>query len=72
MNLNEFLPSLNRLENDGAVIILKWDGARASDKKTVVISKPATDYIFRIDTDDLETAIKQGIEDYDKRFQKTI
>ena len=72
MNLNEFLPDLERLENDGAVILLKWDGKRELKKKSVVILKPETDYQFRIDTDDLTDGIRKGLDDYDEAHRKSV
>ena len=69
MDLNRYLPELERLETDGAIILLKWDGERKHQKKTVVISKPGTEYLFRRDTDDLEESIKEGVADYDKQFR---
>lgn len=72
MNLNELLPELERLEKDGAVVLLKWDGERTQKKKSVVILKPGTDYQFRMDTDDLVAAIRRGIADYDDAHRKFV
>lgn len=72
MDLNAMLPSLDRLEEAGAVILLKWDGLRKENRKTIVISKPGTDYQFRLDTDDLEMAIGKAVADYDEKFGKHI
>jgi len=66
MDLNQFLPDLERLEADGAIVLLKWDGKRKKLKKTVMISKPAMEYLFRRDTDDLENTILEAIADYDE------
>lgn len=72
MDLNKFLPELSRLETDGATVLLKWDGERESLKRTLVIEKPGTDYLFRRETDDLEKAIMEGISDYDEHFPNRI
>jgi hypothetical protein len=72
MDLNALLPSLDRLEEAGAVILLKWDGGRKENRKTIVISKPGTDYLCRLDTDDLEVAIRKAVADYDETFGKNI
>lgn len=72
MSLDELLPELERLEKDGAVVLLKWDGERTHKKKSVVILNPGTDYQFRTDTDDLAAAIRKGIADYDDAHRKFI
>ena len=72
MSLDSLLPELSRLEDDGACVLLKWDGERETLKRTLLIQKPGTDYMFRRDTDDLEKAIEDGIADYDDYFQSRI
>lgn len=68
MDLNKYLPELEQLEEKGAVILLKWDGERDSDKRTIVILKPGTEYQFHQDTDDLAKALEEGISDFYKHF----
>ena len=68
MDLNQYLSVLEILEKDGAVVILKWDGERSRNKKTIVVSKPGTDYHFRADTDELESAIESAVLDYHNSF----
>ena len=65
MSLDSLLPDIKRIESDGAVLILKWDGERNKLTKTVVVSRTATNYQFRRDTDNLEETIREAIKNYD-------
>ena len=50
------------LEDRGYVILLKWDGERSSKNKTIVISNPQSDFIYRIDTDSFTTSLLTALE----------
>lgn len=50
------------------MVFIKWDGERDSNRKTVLIEKPGTEYLFRKDTDDIEAVLAEGIADYDAYF----
>ena len=69
MDINKYILELDRLQEDGALIFIKWDGERNSNRKTVLIEKPGIDYLFRRDTDNLTETIKDGIADYDAIFK---
>ncbi len=72
MELELYLRELDRLQEEGAFVFIKWDGERTENSKTVLIERPGTDYRFRRDTDDLLGAIKAGVADYDETFNKGI
>lgn len=72
MNLEESLHEIDRLQDDGALVFIKWDGERERNKKTVLIEKPGTDYLLRRDTDDLISTIRDGVSDYDSVFKANI
>jgi len=68
--LDHLLSEIEKLENDGAVVLLKWDGERESLTKTVWIGKHESDFSFRKDTDDLEEALNEGIKQYELHHGK--
>jgi hypothetical protein len=64
MSLDTVLPDIERVVEDGGLVLLKWDGERSSRRVTVIVEKPGTDFIFRKDTDDLESTVVEGIAIY--------
>jgi len=59
--MNELLREVEKLEEDGYIVMLKWDGERSSDKRTVVITKPGEDFCMRRDTDDIWKTLEDFI-----------
>jgi len=72
MELEELLSKLDQIQEDGAFAFVKWDGERSINKKTVLIEKPGTDFLFRRDTDDLVNTIKDGVSEYNVYFSTNI
>lgn len=70
MELEDYLAKLDKLQEDGAFAFIKWDGERRSNRKTVLIEKPGTDYLFRRDTDNLLETLREGVEDYNAYFSQ--
>ena len=68
MSLDILIADVEELEEDGAIILLKWDGERDSHKRPVIVQKPGSDYSFRRDTDDLAETLKAAIADYRLAF----
>jgi len=68
--IDHLVPKIENLENDGAIVLLKWDGERDILKKTILISKHETDFSFRRDTDNFEEALKEGIKEYELHHEK--
>ena len=48
------------LEDDGYVVLLKWDGQRKELRKTLVISRTEDDVSIRIDGDDMENMLRSA------------
>ncbi|WDE01485.1 hypothetical protein [Thalassomonas actiniarum] len=72
MELQKYIDELDRIQMEGAFVFIKWDGEREKNRKTVLIEKPDSNFLFRRDTDDLVTTLKEGIAEYDAAFSKSI
>lgn len=64
MMLDKFLSTIDEVQADGAVVLLKWDGQRSVDRFTVVITKSEVDYVCRQDTDDMEISLQTALAEY--------
>jgi hypothetical protein len=62
--LDEWVDEFEKLRLAGAIVLLKWDGQRSANPCTVVVTRHDTDFIFRRDTDDLQTAIGEAVSAY--------
>lgn len=62
--LDEFLPAIENVQADGAVVLLKWDGLRSAKKYTVVVTNAEVDYVWREDSDDMAQSIQRALSDY--------
>ena len=62
--IDQFLPSIDEVRADGAVVLLKWDGERSSNRCTVVITKVEVDYVWRQDSDDMGQSLRTALADY--------
>jgi hypothetical protein len=62
--LDEFLPAIEEVQADGAVVLLKWDGLRCAKKYTVVVTNADVDYVWREDSDDMTHSLQRALEDY--------
>lgn len=62
--LDQFLSTIDEVQADGAVVSLKWDGQRSSNRFTVVITKSAVDYVWRQDSDDMAWSLQAALTDY--------
>ena len=63
MNQSELLKEVQKLEDEGYVIFLKWDGERSRRKKTLAISKPGTDLFVRRDSDDMWASLESALRE---------
>ena len=59
--IDKFIPLIEEISAEGAVVVVKWDGERASKRCTVVITRPGSDYFWHHDTDDLATALELAL-----------
>ncbi|MFS2005643.1 hypothetical protein ACEN9F_18610 [Duganella sp. CT11-25] len=62
--LDQFLPMINEVQADGAVVLLKWDGQRSAKRFTVIITKSEVDYVWRQDSDDLAYSLQTALAEY--------
>jgi hypothetical protein len=62
--LDQFLPIIDEVQADGAVVLLKWDGERSANRCTVVITKFEVDYVWRQDSDDMALALQTALANY--------
>jgi hypothetical protein len=62
--LDQFLSTIADVQADGAVVLLKWDGQRSSNRFTVVITKFEADYVWRQDSDDMAQSLQEALKDY--------
>ena len=70
--IDEWVEQIEQLRQAGAVVLLKWDGLRTADPYTVVVTRADTDFVFRRDTADLVSAIRDGIAAYRAAHQDTL
>ncbi len=70
MGIDRWLAEIEELEADGAIVLIKWDGQRQQNRRTVVITRSDTDYVYRRDTDDLSQALQEAIADYRSHHPK--
>ncbi|GJJ00094.1 hypothetical protein RugamoR64_06320 [Duganella rhizosphaerae] len=64
--LDQFLSTIEEVQADGAVVLLKWDGQRVANRYTVVITKSDVDYVWRQDCDDMAQTLQAALTDYKK------
>lgn len=64
--LDKHTAEIEALRDEGAVILIKWDGLRTLLRQTLVVTRPDTDYVWRKDCDDIDKALQEAIEDYRK------
>jgi len=62
--IDEYVDEIQRMRDDGAFVIIKWDGERSKLRQTVAVSRPDTDYVWRKDCDDLASALREAIMNY--------
>ena len=62
--LDRWLDDLERIRARGAVVLIKFDGERTSRTCTFLITHATTGFSYRRDTDDLDSAIAEGLAAY--------
>ncbi len=70
--LDKFIPLIEEITAEGAVVVVKWDGERAGKRCTVAITRPGSDYFWRQDTDDLAMALELAFSDYRTHYPKAL
>ena len=61
VSIQALLEDVQRLEDEGYLVFLKWDGERNSGKKTLVIQKPGTELFVRRDSDDMCVSLESAL-----------
>ena len=67
--LDEFIPQIEKLQSQGAIVLVKWDGERAVNRCTVVVTRKDTDYQFHRDSDNIQSALRDALSDYSAKHQ---
>jgi hypothetical protein len=62
--IDSLIPQIEGLQAQGAVVLLKWDGARARARCTVVVTRQETDYVWRKDCDDIGSTLVEALAAY--------
>ena len=62
--IDKYLEEIQKMRDQGASVIIKWDGERSQLQQTVAVSRPDTDYVWRKDCDDLGMTLLEAITDY--------
>jgi hypothetical protein len=62
--LDALVPEIERLQTNGAVVLLKWDGERSKNRCTVVVAHAATGYTFRRDSENIRSSLQEAIKDF--------
>jgi hypothetical protein len=62
--IDEYVGEIEKMRDDGAFIIIKWDGERTKLRQTVAVTRADTDYVWRKDCDDLAGTLCEAILDY--------
>ena len=62
--LDDLIPLIEQARQEGALVLLKWDGERSQRVCTVVITRKDTDYVWRADTDQIAQTLTQALAEY--------
>lgn len=64
MSIDALLPKIEAARECGALVILKWDGERQTNRCTVLLSHQQAGWIFRRDTDEPGSALSEGLAEF--------
>lgn len=65
--IDSLIPQIEELQAQGAIVLLKWDGERARNRCTVVVTRQDTDYVWRKDCDDIAAVLAEALSEYKAR-----
>lgn len=65
--IDDFIAKIEQLQAEGAVVLLKWDGERQANRITVVVTRQATDYVWRKDCDNLRLTLQEALHEYEAK-----
>jgi hypothetical protein len=69
--LDDFVPLIETMQSEGAIVILKWDGGRRNKRYTVVVTRPDTNYVFHEASDSIVTSLESAVSDYRAKHPRT-
>lgn len=62
--IDHYLPEIAKIQSEGGIVIIKWDGERTHQKSSVVVTRSDTDYVWRKDCDDIGSTLEEAISNY--------
>lgn len=68
--IDDFVPHIEAIQSEGAIVILKWDGGRRNKRCTVVVTRPDTDYVFHEDSNNIVNSLESALSDYRTKHPK--
>lgn len=65
--IDSLIPQIEALQLQGAIVLLKWDGERAINRCTVVVTRQDTDYVWRKDCDEIGPVLAEALLEYKEK-----
>jgi hypothetical protein len=64
--IDTYTANVEKMQNEGATVLIKWDGLRTLLRQTVIVTRADTDYVWHKDCNDIGSALQEAIEGYRK------
>lgn len=64
--IDTYISAIEKMRDEGAVVLIKWDGLRALLRHTVVVTRADPVYVWHQDCDDISRGLQEAIENYRK------
>jgi hypothetical protein len=65
--IDALVPQIEEARDEGAIVLLKWDGERTVNQCTVVVTRQDTDYVWRKDCIDIAATLAEAMSEYRAR-----
>jgi hypothetical protein len=65
--IDSLIPQIEEIQAQGAVVLLKWDGERAQERCTVVVTRKSSSYVWRKDCNDIVATLTAALAEYKAR-----
>ena len=62
--IDTLISQIEQIQAEGAVVLLKWDGERTSNRCTVVVTRMDTDYVWRKDCENIGETLQEALLAY--------
>ena len=66
--IDTLIPQIEQIQAEGAVVLLKWDGERTSNRCTVVVTRMDTDYVWRKDCENIVETLREALLAYREKI----